>query len=232
MSLQTEGKIADLIPKDLLDSRTLLVLTNAVFFKGSWSSPFAEADTKQCRFASSDGKTSPCWMMRRSDQLMWAEVDNVEILEMPYSGGHLSMVVVLPRPGGLPELERNLDAAHWQQWLQRLEMTHLTIRIPRFKVEGDFKLAERLQFLGMRRVFGGGAELGAMTETAESAFVSDCLHKAVVEVNEQGTVAAAATAVVMTRGLSRTFEADHPFLFAIRDQATGTILFLGRVERP
>lgn len=232
VSLQTEGKITDLIPTGLLDSRTLLVLTNAVYFQGSWFSPFAEADTRQCPFFGSDGKRSPCWMMRRIDQLMWAEVDNVQILEMPYCGGRLSMVLVLPEPGGMPELERKLDAAHWQQWLQRLELTHLTIRIPRFKVEGDFRLVERLQLLGMRRVFGGGAELGAMTDTPESAFVSECLHKAVVEVNEQGTVAAAATAVVMTRGLSRTFDADHPFVFAIRDQASGTILFLGRVERP
>ncbi|MBT9586686.1 serpin family protein [bacterium] len=232
VSLQTQGKVIDLVPKGLLDSRTLLVLTSAVYFQGSWASPFAEIETKQCPFVGSDGKTSPCWMMRRIDQLMWAEVDNVQVLEMPYRGGRLSMIVVLPKPGGLPELERNLDDAHWQQWLQRLELTHLAIRIPRFKVEGEFSLADRLQQLGMRRIFGGGAELGALTENGESVFVSDCIHKAVVEVNEQGTVAAAATAVAMTRGLSRTFDADHPFIFAIRDQHSGSVLFLGRVERP
>jgi serpin B len=232
VSQQTQGKIPELLSPQMVDSRTLLVLTNAIYFQGSWSRSFDPADTRQEPFVGSDGTRSLCWIMKRSDAFLFAELEQVQVLEMPYVGG-LSMVLILPPGnGGLSALERKLDATLWRQWMQSLSLESVLVRLPRFTLEGEFQLPQTLRELGMQRVFSGEAEMGAMTNSVEPAFVSECIHKAVVEVNEQGTVAAAATAVSMTRGLHRSFEADHPFLFVIWDRSSESILFMGRVERP
>ena len=230
---KTGGKIPELLPRGMVDSGVMLVLTQAIYFEGSWAESCPRAATREARFYGSTGGTSACMMMQREASLRWNEVDGVQILELPYLGGRFSMVVLLPEEvSGLPALERQLDAPHWQQWLSGLRESTVMVGLPRFRVEGDLSLPPTLRGMGMRSLFGSGCNLSGLTEDSSGLFVSDCVHKAVVDVNEEGTVATAATAVIMTRSLPVQFTANHSFVFAIRDRETDSILFLGRVEKP
>ena len=231
---QTQEKIKNLIKRGILDADTCLVLTNAIYFKGNWASRFNNRYTKDSPFTIAPGESVEVPMMFRSGKFKFLEEDTFHMLELPYVDDELSMVVLLPKEiEGLGELQNSLSTGNLKAWLGNLRKQEVRVYLPRFKTTSEFMLAEVLKFMGMTDAFSGRADFSGMTGRKE-LFISAVIHKAFVEVNEKGTEAAAATAVVMKRGGPRggVFRADHPFIFLIRDNRSGSILFLGRLVNP
>lgn len=235
----TRGMIPDLLDPGTLDARTRLVVVNALYMKAPWLRAFDPARTIDAPFYDGGGATGRDVPMMLSDgEWRYAEDDRVQVLELPYAGDELSMIVVLPRQrDGLPALEQSMTAEDWNRWRAALApRSEVRVALPRFKVEGSFNLAETLQAMGMKTLFGPTADLSKMSELGGLA-VSDVIHRAVVDVAEEGTEAAAATAVIIKRmsvaaDPPPVFRADHPFLFAIVRRADGLPLFLGRIAAP
>ena len=239
MEEKTEGKIVDLIPRGVLDELTRLVLTNAIYFKGDWSKPFPKAATRDDTFHVGDGKTVTVPLMFKNDDFGYRAGDGLKVVELPYGKGDLSAVAILPDAvDGLPALEAKLTAEGLGRWLGELRRRKVQVFLPRFKLTSQFSLRDVLAELGMHRAFDrDGADLSGIS-TQEKLHISAVVHKAFVDVNEEGTEAAAATGVVvatraaMVRQEPAVFRADHPFLFLIRDTRSGSILFVGRVDNP
>ncbi|WPD20929.1 MAG: serpin family protein [Candidatus Electrothrix scaldis] len=242
---KTQGRIKDLIGPDDIDSLTTLVLVNAIYFKGNWASQFDPAQTANAKFTLPDGSTTQVPLMRQRGRFGYIEFEYSEsdhdetkrgqILELPYVGNELSMLIILPgRPEDLPELESELKAENLEELTGWLSKEEVDVFLPKFKIDwGTFEFKPPLQDLGIREAFSADADFSGMDGT-KSLSIDHILHKAFIEVNEEGTEAAAATVASMTRCIStpKTFRADHPFLFLIRDKATGNILFLGRLLDP
>lgn len=233
---QTKDKIKDLVPPGVLDDKTRLVLTNAIYFKAPWLSPFSPKQTKQGTFDLGNGKTVKADMMHQNQRTSFADLGAFTAVQLPYEGYEQSMVILLPKKkNGLADLEKNLTAANLKAWLGKLSTHQVDLAIPKFKMTAEFRLKEILQEMGMKDAFAAGkADFSGMA-TREKLYISAVLHKAFVEVNEAGTEAAASTAIVVgatSLPQPATFHADHPFVFLIRDQRTGSILFVGRVADP
>jgi serine protease inhibitor len=232
---QTNDKIKDLISEGLLRPDTLLVLTNAIYFKGDWASPFKKERTHDAPFQVGAGEKVTVPLMEQTAKFGYLDGGTFQALELPYAGGDLSMVVFLPKQAdGLAALEPRLTEANVRGWLAKLRPDEVRVALPRFKVEAGFDLARTLEELGMKQAFSADADFSGM-DGRRDLFISAVLHKAFVDVNEEGTEAAASTAVIMTRAAARinpVFRADHPFVFLIRDTRSGSILFLGRVVNP
>lgn len=235
---KTKDKIKDLIKPGVLDSLTRLVLTNAIYFKGQWASRFKEEETKDSPFTLSSGKKINVPMMNQTEEFGYIEDGNAKALELPYKGDRLSMVVLLPKKvNGLAGLEESLTAKKLSKWLSAVRKQEVVVSLPRFKFTSEFGLADVLKSMGMTDAFSlPPADFSGM-DGKKDLFISAVIHKAFVEVNEEGTEAAAATAVVMKLEAAMpepipVFRADHPFLFIIRDTKTGSILFMGRVAKP
>ncbi len=231
---ETREKIEDLIPPGGVDSITTLVLTNAVYFKGQWLSEFDDKRTIDATFHGTSGDAIVPMMYQKHD-FRYFENEDVQVLEMPYRGEEISMMVVLPRTESLVNLsviESRLTPEMLSDWSGRLREPDLKVYFPRFEMTwGTEDISEHLAALGIRDAFGEEADFSGMTDLKD-LFIASVFHKAFVAVNEEGTEAAAATAVVMKRLAIKDdtiFRADHPFLFVIRDDATGSILFMGRV---
>jgi len=236
---RTNDRIENLIPRGTIDSSTVLVLTNAIYFKGDWRTKFDADATYSGSFAMPSGDTEVP-MMRRVDTYGYAESDIAQVLELPYEGGDLSMVVVLPKdasPAALRALESSLAPEVLHDLTGALTERKVEVHLPRFKATwGTEELADDLRALGIRDAFQPGAADFSGVDGTRDLFISMVLHKAFIEVNEEGSEAAAATAV----GLARTsvpvpppvFRADRPFLFMIRDRETSSVLFLGRLATP
>jgi len=232
VSEQTQGKIPELLSKGALDSKTALILTNAIFFQGKWLQPFPASATTEGSFRLRDGKSLTCPMMRLSGTFNYACFDSVQPLELPYRGDRLSMILVLPPPNhNLENLEQRLNETLWQQWMLALNPEPASVTLPRFKISTDLSLAGALRAVGLSCLFEN-CDLSRALSQASGVTVSDCIHQAVIEVNEEGTVAAAATAVVISRSVPRQFDVNRPCLFAVRDRISGSLLFLGRLENP
>jgi serpin B len=232
---KTEGKILDLIPSGTLDSMTLLVLVNAIYFKGNWSSQFNKDRTREESFWVTPDKQVQVPMMRQLRKFGYAERDGLQILELPYAGDDLSMILLLPRKkDGLSELEESLTVENLSEWTGKLWYGEVQVYLPRFSTAFPFRLDDTLMSMGMIDAFRE-ADFSGMDET-KVLKIGAVLHKAFIDVNEEGTEAAAATAVAMRmKGLpppTPTFHADHPFVFLIREKSTESILFLGRVVDP
>lgn len=231
---QTRDKIKELLKPRVITPLTTLVLTNAIYFKGSWANEFKKERTADAPFHVTPRETVAVPMMRQTVKFGYTETHGMQVLEMPYVGDDLSMVILLPRKAdGLAEIEASLGCANLKTWVSRLRKQKVAVFMPRFKIEFGLDLAKTLKAMGMPLAFGGGADFSGMDGT-RALYISAVIHKAFVDVNEEGTEAAAATAVVMTKNGSRTpvFRADRPFLFLIRDRATGSVLFIGRVTDP
>ncbi len=232
---RTQAKIRDLIPAGELTPETTLVLVNAIYFKGNWASQFDPAQTADARFTLPDGSTTQVSMMRQSGRFGYEESEGAQFLELPYAGGELSMLIILPdSPGKLPELENQFTAGKLSELMELPAQGEVDVSLPKFKINwGTFDLKPPLQALGMRKAFQPGADFSGM-DGSNNLFIDAVFHKAFIEVNEAGTEAAAATAVSKVRGVSQrhSFNADHPFLFLIRELTTGSTLFLGRVVDP
>ncbi len=235
---QTRDKIQDLVPASALDALTRLVLTNAVYFKSSWAEKFYESNTKDAPFHVSPEQSVDVPLMYQEDEFPYAETDELQVLELPYVRHALSMVILLPREkDGLGALEGALSAEKLDAWRKAATAVQVKVHLPKFTFTSSFDLVEPLQALGMRRAFGGEADFSGMT-SAEDLHLTAVLHKAFVAVDEEGTEAAAATAVAAAAEAMpepqepKVFRADHPFLFLIRHNATGEVLFWGRVSNP
>lgn len=234
---QTADRIRDLIPPNVLTPLTRLVLTNAVYFKGQWGEPFDPQLTKDEDFFPARDRSRKVPMMHRRGRLRALEEAEWLAVELPYHGGAVSMVVLLPREkGGLAKLEPSLTARRVSELVERLSEAEVDLALPRFTVTSEFRLDESLQALGMKQAFGATADFSGMDGTRE-LYIQAAIHKAFVEVNEEGTEAAAATGVVVGVRAARpappiVFRADHPFVFLIRDARSGSVLFVGRVAEP
>ncbi len=234
---QTNGKIKDLIGPGLLDDTTRLVLTNAVYFRGTWASQFKKDETQDEPFTLLDGGQVQVPMMNQKARFGYGEIDALQVLEMPYVGQELSMVILLPKePAGISELEKALTAENASKWLAGVHKQEVIVAVPKFKMTHKFNMGAVLQSLGMTDAFSPAADFSGMTGRRD-LFISAVVHQAYVDVNEEGTEAAAATGVTMkltaiAPGKVPVFRADHPFLFLIRDLRSGSILFLGRMTNP
>ncbi len=238
VSGKTAGRIQDLIGPGALDSTTRLVLVNAIYFKGKWAAPFKKRNTISDLFTIAPGKDTSAQFMNLTDDFNYAEAGGLQLLELPYTGGDLSMVVLLPaKTSSFKDFENGLSAEKLDQWLRQASVQTVNVYLPKFKLTQEFALAETLAGMGMTDAFSQKADFSGM-DGARDLFISAVIHKAFVEVNEQGTEAAAATGVTAVASAVRpvtsehVFRADHPFIFLIRDVHSGSILFLGRVSDP
>jgi serpin B len=232
---RTHKKIKELLHRGDIGAGTRLVLTDAVYFKGTWLSRFESALTAEGPFHLESGKTVRAPMMKQQGKFGFFEDDMVQILEMPYAGENLSMVVLLPQDGiTLEGVEKQLIPQNLNGWLAGLSEMKVKVELPRFRASRYFKLKDALIALGMKDTFGGEADFSGMAAKGKVS-IDEVVHKAFVEVNEEGTEAAAATAVVGKGagrgGAHRTplFKADHPFIYMIRDRQSGSIIFMGRL---
>jgi serpin B len=242
---ETRNRIQNLLPPGSIDSATRLVITNAIYFKGTWATQFKKENTVEDNFWVTPATTVRVPMMQRTDasaKYWYAETDSLQVLGMPYAhqeGRELSMLVILPKDNNLDSAEQSLDAGKLSELRQSLVYKQVAVYFPRFRVETGYQLHDTLSEMGMPSAFVlGVADFSGMDGTT-NLFVSDVFHKAYVEVNEEGTEAAAATAVPHSMGASDPgittiplFRADHPFIFLIQDNENGNILFLGRVVEP
>ena len=236
---QTENKILDLIPAGAITGESKLVLTNAVYFKGDWSKPFDTKLTKDEDFKLSSSQTVKTPLMNKQGNFLYAAVDGLQVLELPYGDKSLSMVVLLPdEVAGLADLEARLSFDRLRQWTTGLRSQEVIVCLPKFKTTAFFRLNDVLRGMGMPSAFDPrSADFSGMTG-GKDLFISQVVHKAFVDVNEEGTEAAAATGVIMAptampvRKPKPVFRADHPFVFLIRDNRNGVILFLGRLTDP
>ncbi|XP_044098784.1 serpin B3 isoform X1 [Neovison vison] len=236
---QTHEKIKDLLPKNSLEFTTVLVLVNAIYFKGQWDNKFDKRNTVEKEFWLNKDTSKPVQMMKQVNVFKFTSLEDIKakILEIPYKGKDLSMVLLLPDDvDGLQKLEDQLTAEKLREWTssQNMHDNYVDLYLPRFKVEETYDLKDTLRALGMVDVFSPQrANLSGMTGTKD-LLVSKVIHKSFVEVTEEGTEAASSTAVVVNVGSPPThpFHCDHPFLFFIRHNKTNSILFLGRVSSP
>jgi len=240
---KTEDKIRDLLPAGSVDPMTRLVITNAIYFKGTWVKQFDPAETTEEEFRVAPGETVRVPMMHRTDEdaiYGYAETESLQVLRMPYAhadGTELSMLVLLPREDNLTAAEEALDAETLVDLRNSLTDQRVRVVFPKFTLETTYSLPQVLAAMGMPTAFSGGADFSGMDGT-DMLFVSEVVHKAFVDVSEEGTEAAAATGVVMNLASApmedRTpvFRADHPFVFLIVEEDSGTVLFAGRVVNP
>ncbi|GAU88342.1 hypothetical protein RvY_01056 [Ramazzottius varieornatus] len=242
---QTNNKIKDLLASGSIDAHTLMVLVNAIYFKADWLDKFSESDTKKEKFATAGGGESDVDMMyitkkihyydNFEDQEQAGKVPRFQVAVIPYKQREMSMLVLLPEnKNGLADLERHFDMQTLKHLYQNTANRKVHLRLPRFKLEQSYDLVDVLQKMGIQTLFAS-ADLSGIADGGLS--VSGAVHKAFVEVNEKGTEAAAATAIMMTRMMvierePVEFRADHPFLFAIRHEPTRLITFMGRVAKP
>lgn len=233
---QTNNKIQDLIPAGVLDPLTRLVLTGAIYFKGDWARQFNKKATSDAPFHVSADELVDVPMMFQREEFPYGAVEGVQVVELSYAGNRLAMLILLPQqPGGLTRLEEQLAPENLDKWSSALRRQEVAVYLPRFTITSQFSLKSVLESLGMVAAFDAQrADFSGMIGRKE-LYVSAVLHKAFVDVNEQGTEAAAATSVavgVTSARVTPTFRADHPFAFLIRDKPTGSILFIGRVANP
>ena len=236
----TEGHIPELFRPADIDSTTRLVLANAIYFKADWAEQFDEGDTMTREFTLPTGDVISAPTMELTADMRFAELDDIKVLEMPYEEDELAMVVLLPHADdGLSDLEAQLDAGQLTDWIDAVHTTETLVRLPSFELDTELPLAENLAALGVTDAFDPlTADFTGFTDPADAAedwFVQAARHKAYVKVDEQGTEAAAATGFAvsdLSASEPRSFVADHPFIFLIRDQLTGSILFMGRIEDP
>lgn len=233
---KTNNKIKDLIPPGGVDKQTALVLTNAIYFKGEWKTKFSWWKTRKADFAVSAKDKVKVPMMHLKEDFKYYEDEKLQALELPYKGDEISMLVLLPSDTeGIRELGNTLTAESLNVLLSKMWMTKVDVYFPKFKlVWGAFSLKNALIKLGMTDAFDCKKADFSGINGIGFLFISDVFHKAFIEVNEKGTEAAAATGVVLAKSahIVRVFRADHPFIFVIKDNRSGSILFMGRVMNP
>lgn len=234
VAAQTSDRIRNLFPAGSINQETVLVLANAIYFKGLWAVQFDPDDTRDAPFRVSADKTVTARMMHRKLETRFADTAEAHVVELPYRGGDLSMLAVLPTAvDGLAGLESALSADLLESWIAELHEADRDVYLPRFSFTSEFPLAATLAGMGMPSAFLPGTADFSDLDGTRRLFLQTVMHKAFVEVTEEGTEAAAATGVsVGITSIPPQFRADRPFLFLIRDNVTGSVLFLGRVTDP
>jgi serpin B len=233
VSDQTAGLIKDLLAPGVVDASTRLVLTNAIYFNAAWANPFMEWSTTDGVFHGLSGDTTVP-MMRQTRNMQHAQGDGYQMVQLPYDGYELAMTILLPDAGQLDAFEADLNADRANELLAGLDYGEVALSMPRFELDTSLGLSDALVALGMPGAFGEGADFSGMTGSRD-LFISDVVHKAFVAVDEAGTEAAAATAVVMAESAAPQPDepieivVDRPFVLLIRDLDTGAILFMGRI---
>jgi serpin B len=236
---KTNKKIKDLLSKGVLDEETRQVLVNAIYFKGTWLNKFKKSKTQKMPFHKGKQAEISTNFMKETLSLPYYEDKKVQAIQLPYAGNKISMVIVLPRErNGIAELEKSISGDKFKTWTL-FRNSKVDLSLPKFKMTCQFSLGKALIGMGMKEAFTNGADFSGMTGKKDLK-ISAIIHKAFIEVGEEGTEAAAATAVVMrTKSASinrpstpKVFKADHPFLFVIRDNSTNSILFMGRMVNP
>ncbi|XP_006161742.2 serpin B9 [Tupaia chinensis] len=240
VSKKTEGKIQDLLPVSAINTETRLVLVNAIYFKGRWNEEFDKTYTREMPFKINQKEQRPVQMMFQEGTFNMACVSEVraQLLELPYAGQELSMLVLLPDDGvDLSSVEESLTFEKLMAWTKPecMKSTDVEVFLPRFKLQENYDMESVLRHLGMvDALVQGKADLSAMAAETDLC-LSKFVHKSFVEVNEEGTEAAAASAIVVVECClvsGPRFCADHPFLFFIRHNRTNTLLFCGRFSSP
>jgi serpin B len=235
VSDQTEGRIKDLIPQGVITWLTRLVLTNAIYFNAAWEYPFDEDMTADGPFYLLDGGQVTVPMMKQTEVFGYTEGEGYQAVELLYDGCELSMVILLPEAGQFEVFEEGLQAQQVDAIINDLQLTEVALTMPKFEFDSEFSLKDTLAGMGMPIAFSDGADFSGMTGNPE-LFISEVVHKAFVAVDEAGTEAAAATAVIMEYSAVPEplvgVTIDRPFIFLIRDIDTGAILFVGRVMNP
>jgi serpin B len=240
---QTEDRIQNLLPEGAITPLTRLVITNAIYFKGTWVLQFDKNETQPAEFRSESGEYVTADMMYRNDKkarYAYAETDDLQLLRMPYeheSGKALSMLVLLPKDGKITTAETALGTKGLEDAVFSMETRQVEVLFPKFTLETTYSLSNTLKTMGMPTAFGSDADFSGMDGTRNLS-ISGVNHKAFVDVNEEGTEAAAATSVEMgvtsmpVGEIVPVFRADHPFVFQITDDETGMLLFMGRIADP
>ncbi|XP_036725201.1 leukocyte elastase inhibitor isoform X2 [Balaenoptera musculus] len=240
---QTEGKIPELLASGTVDSMTKLVLVNAIYFKGNWQEKFRMEATKDAPFRLNKKDTKTVKMMYQKKKFPFGYIKDLKcrVLELPYQGEDLSMVILLPddiqdESTGLKKIEQQLTLEKLREWTrpENLDLLEVNVQLPRFRLEESYELSTPLACLGVQELFTSKADLSGMSG-ARGLFISKVVHQSFVEVNEEGTEAVAATANVATFAMlmpEEDFTADHPFIFFIRHNPSANILFLGRLSSP
>lgn len=238
VELKTQDKIKELLKPGILDEMTRLVLVNAIYFKGSWECKFEKSLTRQGAFRVSPDKTVQAELMMNEGDFGYADTGSAQVLELPYEGGDLSMLVLLPREAvGTGGLEQGLTCKSLEDLRSQMRRQEVVVYLPKFKMTSSFRLDGALTSMGMVDAFSEkDANFSGMDGRPGELYIGAVIHKAFVDVNEEGTEAAAATAVVMQgKGFHEPppiFRADRPFLFLIQERKTGSVLFMGRVCDP
>jgi serpin B len=236
VSEQTEERIKDLIPQGAINVMTRLVLTNAIYFNAAWLYPFDEKATSGGSFFLLDGNTITVPMMRQTESFGYVEGDGYQAIELPYDGHELSMVILLPEQGEFASFEESLSSQLVDDIIKEISNRQVALSMPKFEYESSFGLKQALTTLGMEEAFIPDAADFSGMDGRRDLYVQDVLHKAFVSVDEAGTEAAAASAVIIGETSMPLepiqVEIDRPFIFLIRDIETGTLLFVGRVLDP
>jgi len=235
---RTKEKIKDLLPAGSLGAQTRLVLTSAIYFYGKWQDPFLPSRTQTAPFTLPAGAATEASFMNQTSHFGYAETSSAQVLEMRYAGTGIAFDVLLPKtPTGLPGLEKSLTPENLTGWLGNLADRNVQVSLPKFRAESEFSLRKDLSAMGMPTAFTDKADFSGIDPKGGLA-ISEAVHKAFVDVSEQGTEAAAATGIAVHATAMRmpepavVFRADHPFLFLIRDTGSGVVLFLGRLTNP
>lgn len=235
VSDKTQGKITGLLPAGSVNASTRLILVNAIYFKAAWAQPFRKAATANAPFHMAAGHDIQAPLMNQKATFAYAETNDLQLIELPYAGNALSLVILLPK-GTVGDLENKLTEPALNQWLSQARHQRVDLFLPKFKIAAQFNLTQTLIKMGIKDAFASGADFSGI-DGQRDLFISAVIHKACVDLNEQGTEAAAATGTVMTTAIARPaaipiFRADHPFLYLIRDNTTQSILFAGRLCDP
>ena len=234
---KTNGKIEEIVDNPI-HPLTVMFLINAVYFKGTWTYEFDESQTQDDIFTLPDGSKKSCKMMRQEDDFQYFENGDFQAIDLPYGNGNFRMTIFLPHQGrDIDSLIALLNQENWHQWMNSFSKRELTLQLPKFTLEYEIKLNDALKALGMEVAFNSSqADFTKMYKKEEvglNLYISEVKHKTFVEVNEQGTEAAAVTSVEMRLESAGTFmRVDRPFIFAIRENQSETILFIGKIVEP
>ncbi len=234
VSQQTEGKIEDLIKEGIISEMTRLVLTNAIYFNAAWDKPFNGDNTSNGTFYLSDGSSVSVPMMHQTEDFNYTEGDGYQAVELKYDGNELSMLIILPTEGNFEQFTETFDAQKLDAIIDKLRTAKVTLTMPKFEYESRFSVKDALQAMGMTDAFEMAADFSGIDGTYD-LYIEDVVHKAFVSVDEAGTEAAAASAVIINlKGLLEQAQVtlDHSFIYLIRDIQTNTILFIGSVVNP
>jgi len=234
---KTHGKISEIIKPEAIDWQTVMFLINAIYFKGTWTYEFKKEDTRDDLFTRLDGSQSPCKMMNLTGDLSYFETPSFQAVDLPYGNELFSMTIFLPAPPlGVDGLMEEFNQSNWEGWLSGFSEQAIELQFPKFTLEYELTMNDVLKALGMAIAFDKDwADFTRMYHGPERLFIDEVKHKTFVEVNEEGTEAAAVTSVEVGQTSAPSYKlmrVDRPFIFAIRDHHSQTILFMGKIVEP